>query len=130
MNNNLLFDLKLLTLAILLTACGAVTENQMNNLEPAKSPTAIPVKTSENVDGKVTISSELTWSGGASQIFAENCGKCHSSWAFNFELFKAKKTSILQRINSASRPMPPSPTEKWLSDKPKALEYLSSAEMK
>jgi len=129
MNTNLRINLKLLTLTILLSACGTETENQLNSLEPVKTPTAIPVTTSENDDGKVTISSELTWNGGASKIFANNCGFCHASWALNFDLFKAKKAKIIQRINSKTQPMPPTPTGKWLSDKAQALEYLSSAEM-
>lgn len=111
----------------LLCSCGSDTPNQVLSSEQTNTD---DTKNSDPLDQSPQQSSSLlTWENGANKIFANNCGFCHSDWALSFELFKAKKVKILQRIKATSRPMPPTNTPKWLSEKEKAIEYLSSEEL-
>lgn len=114
----------------LLCSCGSNTPNQLLSTEQTNTDRAKTTKVDDS-SGRPPqqSSSQLTWENGANKIFANNCGRCHSEWALNFELFKAKKIKILQSINSKTRPMPPTNTPKWLSEKEKAIEYLSSEEL-
>jgi cytochrome c5 len=128
---------------LLTTACGSNSENQIlsttqTNAEAeaeaeaeakAEAEAVIEVNSNTAESSKKSITSPITWDTGASKIFANNCGFCHTNWALNFELFKSKKVEIIQRINSTTKPMPPTNTPKWLNDKERALEYLDSAEM-
>ena len=117
--------------SLLLAACGSDTPNEIMSTDQSKNESLEnPISSNESGKSEVVITTELTWENGASKIFANNCGFCHTSWTLNFELFKAKKSKIISRINSTTNPMPPTNSSKWLQDKEKALEYLSSADLK
>lgn len=118
------------TFAILLSACGENTPNQILSTDQVVIEDTTAPAQSKDPSSNDDVSAKLTWNNGANKIFGNNCGTCHSTWALDFNLFKAKKDKIISRINSKTNPMPPSNTPKWLADKEQAIEYLSSEELK
>jgi hypothetical protein len=65
-------------------------------------------------------------------IFNTNCVGCHNAGdttdLSTLEKIKANKASVISRIESKTRPMPPSPTAQWTNtDKARVLQYLKTS---
>lgn len=119
------------SLAIATSSCGTETPNEISSLTESRNsatPEETVTVTEQNAQSKLPTT--LTWNTGAKNLFAKNCGLCHSGWSFDLESFSAKRAVILNRIQSTTKPMPPTATAQWINDKEKAIEYLSNAPLK
>lgn len=133
MRRNSLKTLLSVSVSFALLSCGSGTPNEISSLTGNSSDTSAEDRETETTtvqQSQSQLPSTLTWDSGAKTLFANNCGLCHSGWPFDLESFTAKRSAILKRIQSTTKPMPPTATAKWINDKEKAIEYLSSLQLK